>query len=46
MHNLEWPCPSEGIVKEINPEYSLEGQIQRLKVQYFPHLMKRANSIH
>ena len=25
MHNLEWPCPSEVILMEINPEYSLEG---------------------
>ena len=30
--------------KEISPEYSLEGQILRLKLQYFGHLMQRADS--
>ena len=33
------------ILKEINPEYSLEGLMLKLKVQYFGHLMKRANSL-
>ena len=32
---------SQSIVKEINPEYSLEG----LKLQYFDYLMRRANSL-
>ena len=32
------------ILKEINPEYSLEGLMLKLKVQYFGHLMKRADS--
>ena len=31
--------------KEINPEYSLEGLMQKLKLQYFGHLMWRANSL-
>ena len=29
---------------EINPEYSLEGQMLKLKLQYFGHLMRRADS--
>ena len=33
------------ILKEINPEYSLEGLILKLKLQYFSHLMLRANSL-
>ena len=33
------------ILKEINPEYSLEGLMQKLKLQYFGHLMQRANSL-
>ena len=32
------------IVKEINPEYSLEGLMLELKLQYFGHLMQKANS--
>ena len=31
--------------KEINPEYSLEGLMLKLKLQYFGHLMQRANSL-
>ena len=30
------------ILKEINPEYSLEGLMLKLKLQYFDHLMQRA----
>ena len=33
------------ILKEINPEYSLEGLMLKLKFQYFGHLMQRANSL-
>ena len=33
------------ILKEINPEYSLEGLILKLKLQYSGHLMQRANSL-
>ena len=32
------------ILKEINPEYSLEGLLLELKLQYFGHLMQRADS--
>ena len=33
------------ILKEINPEYSLEGLILKLKLQYFAHLILRADSL-
>ena len=33
------------ILKEINPEYSLEGLMLKLKLQYFGHLMRRVNSL-
>ena len=33
------------ILKEINPEYSLQGLMLKLKVQYFGHLMRRADSL-
>ena len=33
------------ILKEINPEYSLEGLMLKLKLQYFGHLMLRADSL-
>ena len=33
------------ILKEINPEHSLEGQILKLKLQYFGHLMRREDSL-
>ena len=32
-------------LKEINPEYSLEGLMLKLKLQYFGHLIQRANSL-
>ena len=32
------------ILKEISPEYSLEGQMLKLKLQYFGHLMRRTDS--
>ena len=35
---------SESILKEINPEYSLEGLMLKLKLQFFGHLMRRAGS--
>ena len=34
---------NQSVLKEINPEYSLEGLMLRLKLQYFGHLMLRAN---
>ena len=36
---------NQSIPKEINPEYSLEGLMLKLRLQYFGHLMKRANSL-
>ena len=36
--------PNQSILKEIKPEYSLEGLMLKLKLQYFGHLMQRANS--
>ena len=36
---------NQSILKEINPEYSLEALILKLKLQYFGHLMGRANSL-
>ena len=35
---------NQSILKEINPEYSLEGLMLMLKLQYFGHLMRRADS--
>ena len=35
----------QSILKEISPEYSLEGLILKLKLQYFGHLMQRADSL-
>ena len=34
----------QSILKEISPEYSLEGLMLKLKLQYFSHLMRRADS--
>ena len=36
---------NQSILKEINPEYSLEGLMLKLKLQYFAYLMQRANSL-
>ena len=36
---------NQSILKEINPEYSLEGLILKLKLQYFDHLTQRADSL-
>ena len=36
---------NQSILKEINREYSLEGLMMKLKLQYFGHLMRRANSL-
>ena len=36
---------NQSILKEINPEYSLEGLMPKLKLQYFGHLMRRADSL-
>ena len=37
--------PNQSILKEINPEYSLEGWMLKLKLQYFGHLMRRTASL-
>ena len=44
---VPWPArrSSQSILKEINPEYSLEGWMLKLKLQYFGYLMRRADSL-
>ena len=37
--------PNLSILKEISPEYSLEGLMLKLKLQYFGHLMRRTDSM-
>ena len=37
--------PNQSILKEIRPEYSLEGLMLKLKLQYFGHLMQRTDSL-
>ena len=37
--------PNQSILKAISPEYSLEGLMLKLKLQYFDHLMQKANSL-
>ena len=37
--------PNQSILKEISPGYSLEGLMLKLKLQYFGHLMQRADSL-
>ena len=36
---------NQSILKEFSPEYSLEGPMLKLKLQYFGHLMQRTNSL-
>ena len=36
---------NQSILKEVNPGYSLEGLIVKLKLQFFGHLMQRADSV-
>ena len=36
---------TQSILKEINPEYAVEGLMLKLKLKYFGHLMQRANSL-
>ena len=43
---VPWPARSnQSILKENNPEYSLEGLMLKLKVQYFGYTMQRADSL-
>ena len=37
--------PNKSILKEISPEYSLEGLMLKLKLKYFGHLMRRTDSL-
>ena len=41
---MEFQLQHQSFLKEISPEYSLEGMILKLKLQYFGHLMQRTNS--
>ena len=46
LSRVPWTARSnQSILKEISPEYSLEGLMLRLKLQYFGPLMQRANSL-
>ena len=36
---------NQSTLKEVNPEYSLEGLVLKLKLQYFGHLMQRADPL-
>ena len=42
---LDWRRSNQSILKEISPEYSLEGLMLKLKLQNFGHLMQRADSL-
>ena len=44
---LSWTArkSNQSILKEANPEYSLEGLMLKLKLLYFGHLMRRTNSL-
>ena len=44
---LSWTArrSNQSILKEINPEYSLEGLMLKLKLQHFGHLMEKADSL-
>ena len=44
---VHWPArrSNESILKEISPAYSLEGLMLKVKLQYFGHLMRRADSV-
>ena len=47
LERVPWTAgrSSHSILKEISPEYSLEGLMLKLKLQYFGHLIQRANSL-
>ena len=44
---VPWPAKrsNQSILKEISPEYSLEGLMLKLKLQYFGHLMQKTDSL-
>jgi len=45
LWSIPWTArrSNQSILKEITPEYSLEGLLLKLKLQYFGHLMRRTN---
>ena len=47
LSRVPWTArrPNQSILKEINPEYSLEGLMLKLKLQYFGHLMWKTDSL-
>ena len=45
MNHYSVHTPVNFLVKEISPEYSLEGLMLKLKLQYFDHLMQRTDSL-
>ena len=47
LERVPWTArrSNQSILKEINPDYSLEGLLLKLKLQYFGHLMRRADSV-
>ena len=47
LFRVSWTArgSNQSILKEISPEYSLEGLMLKLKLQYFGHLMRRADSL-
>ena len=47
MNSVPWAArrSNQSILKEISPEFSLEGLMLKLKLQYFSHLMRRTNSL-
>ena len=45
VKTLVSPFDSKEILKEINPEYSLEKLMLKLKLQYFGHMIQGANSL-
>ena len=47
MVTISWTArrSNQSILKEINPEISLEGMMLKLKLQYFGHLMRRVDSL-
>ena len=47
LYRVPWTArrSNQAILKKISPEYSLEGLMLKLKLQYFGHMMQRADSL-
>ena len=45
LEHQNYSSNNQSILKEINTEYSLEGLMMKLKLQYLDHIMQRANSL-